>query len=549
MFNQAMIAPYIEAGAALVDYLEQPLAGTLNRDAGDYYGKAGVRVTFAPARRADIGGRWNDRVLDDLLYPEFNSNYFDASATWSPSSYFSITAAIDRTIAEPLGAFGRFADVKSYRAGLTYLPFDRVTLSVAGKRETLEDYGSSTLYRVHEVEAEAAYRAASWVQFYAGLYYEHVDEDRGDVDYEEVKVGAGMRIKLGEGAGGASDPFVLPFSEAATWHGPTGATLSVSSGPSRLYLPDQAFVTVVGGTFFDEALYQRLTHDGDLSGALTTVRLDDAARHTFASGETLKIGFSGFYGYYEDRDHRSCHFTATTDCAFVNIDDFDLDDENNTGPFGQFEIFTDREVYYWGVASTAKLDWMKVGEDGAATVLTTAPFKLGLDVRGLHERTHLLAIDTSVPDPVDYREDLDTYYYGGFVGFENAIKLGNGFSLSLDGKAGIYYAYTTYEGRYLAFIPVGGGVFVLERGAVDRGEEETAFIADATVTLTKDFAWGILGVFAQGEYLSYVPRVGYNNDDQAGGSPFGIVGTQVGTEIVASHAWNYTLGMTVKLPF
>ena len=58
----------------------------------------------------------------------------------------------------------------------------------------------------------------------------------------------------------------------------------------------------------------------------------------------------------------------------------------------------------------------------------------------------------------------------------------------------------------------------------------------------------MVGMFAQGEYLSYVPRVLYNNNDQAAGVLWGgINGTQVGMHMTAADAFNFTTGLNVSL--
>ncbi len=45
-----------------------------------------------------------------------------------------------------------------------------------------------------------------------------------------------------------------------------------------------------------------------------------------------------------------------------------------------------------------------------------------------------------------------------------------------------------------------------------------------------------------------MPRVAYNNNDEAGGSPFGIIGTQVGTEIKSDDAYSFTTGIRLSIP-
>jgi hypothetical protein len=235
----------------------------------------------------------------------------------------------------------------------------------------------------------------------------------------------------------------------------------------------------------------------------------------------------------------------------VNIVDFDQNEENNTGPFGRLHVSAERDVHYWGASVDARFGQViDAGTKGAGgSIKYESPFKIGLAVRGLHQRNSLHAVDKAVPDPADYEERLDTTYYGGFLGLEHQMRIGAGWSFTLDGTAGAYHTYTNYEGRYLAYIPVGGDAYILERGSIDDGSERTSFIGTLRVGLQQQMSWASLGLYGQAEYLSYVPRLVYNNNDNAGGSPFGIVGTQDGTHLLADEAVSYSAGVSLTVPF
>jgi hypothetical protein len=311
-----------------------------------------------------------------------------------------------------------------------------------------------------------------------------------------------------------------------------------------------SMTTVVGGPFFDQALGRIEDHDGDFTGMRYELRLTKMAEHTFDTGEKMTFGVGGFFAHYDETQQSHCNFTATTDCAMVNIVDFDPEQENNTGPFGKLSTTTERDVYYWGAAIEARLGRTMQGslKDSPLSMTYDSPFKVGLGVRGLNQRGNLHSIDTSVPDPVDYNERVDTVYYGGFLGIEQAFPIGGGWQLLVNGTAGAYEAYTDYEGRYLSYVPIGGQNYVLERGAVDDAAEKTSFIGTVRLDLTRSLGWASLGVYGEAEYISYVPKVLYNNNDYAGGSPFGIAGTQCETFLVGDSAFNYTLGLSLAVP-
>lgn len=548
--NNFWLAPYVEVGAANLDYFDQKDESQVDRDAEDYHAKGGVRVTFSPVLQADFGLRWNRRDLEDTRFSEFDSSYFDFALRWTPWTYFSLTASIDRTIEEPSGLLSVLADTKTYGLRANYRPKDRTNLSIWGEYKEIDELGEDLEYHAKRGGAELSYDLSASTQLYAGALIEYVEEDVSDADYRRLRVGAGARVILGDQVStdtSAKGAF-LRDDRPIVFNLPKGE-LEISAGYSWLVMPEMRMTTVVGGEFLDEALFQLEDHDGKFEGLRTDLTFRDFAEHTFSNGQWMAFSLSGFFSYYDATDRSACDFTVTTDCVFVNIVDFDPDEENNTGPFGQLRTTTDREVRYWGVSVA--------GQPGTQTAVSLkdttpetskSPFKFGLAFKALQERKDLLSIDISVPDPVDYGEDLDTYYYGGFIGIDHALRLSTEWALRLDAEAGLYLADTSYEGRYRGFVPIGGDEFVLEQGSLNLDDRDHAFIGSARLELQRALSWGTISLYGEAEYLSHVPSVAYNNDDEAGGSPFGIIGTQVGTEIDSDEAYNFTTGIKLSVP-
>ncbi len=84
----------------------------------------------------------------------------------------------------------------------------------------------------------------------------------------------------------------------------------------------------------------------------------------------------------------------------------------------------------------------------------------------------------------------------------------------------------------------------MDFGNVSTSQVSASFIGTVRVDLKRQFGWGTAGVFGQGEYLSAVPRISYNNNDYAGGAPWGLIGTQTGTRLDSEGAFNATGGLT-----
>jgi hypothetical protein len=545
-------SPYFEGGAGQIDYTKQPHPAALNRDGDDYYAKTGVRVVFSPNLRADVGWRWNERNLEDTTVSSFNSDFFDGSVTWTPSRFFAMTASIERTIGEPTTAFGRLSDLRTFELKANYRPVNGVSLTLGVQRQMSTDVGGDYYTRTTALDAGATYDYTKRVQLYTGLRYEYYEADWREMGGNRIKAMAGVRF-IPDGRdmlkGGGFDRLAESLSRPRL---PNGAELTVSAGYSWFNLPGVKMTTIVGGPFFDQSIGQMENHDGDVDGGRVDVRLTNMARYVTEGGHAISFGLSGFYGAYYGSQNSKCDYTASTDCAFVNIVDFDKNEENNTGAFGMLDIRASRDVDYYGVALDARLGAFLGGSlKDRLPDLDYSPIKVGVAARGLNERTKLYATDPGVCLPVRYNEKLDTHYFGGFLGLEKQFSLGNGWSANFDSAAGVYYADTMYQGRYSGYVAVVSPTvgFAEEHGGVNATADKGAFIGSMRLGLNHDLGWGSLGVYGQAEYLSYVPGVGYNNNDQAGGSPWGLQGSQNGTHITSEDAMNYTGGvsLTVKL--
>jgi hypothetical protein len=554
---KSTMSVYAEGGAAQVNYLSSEAVSVVNRNADDYHAKAGVRITFSPVLRSDIGWRWNWRDMEDTAAGRFNSDAFDGGLTWSPTRFFSVTASAERTIGEASTAFGLLADVRSYGLKMAYLPVPGVTISAEAQRQIVDELGANYSYHSTLFGSSLSYDYTKHIQLYTQAQYEYFDVDWRDLNYDRFKVMAGLRF-IPDGR----DPFKGASSEdlSSRWnksHTASKANLTISTGYSQFDLPGVKMTTIVGGPFFDQAVGKSTDDDGKAPGGRIDVELARMAEYSLPNGKKISFGASGFYANYENTSTTSCKFTNSTDCAFVNIVDFSPTQENNTNAFGVFDTVTRRRVDYYGASVDARLglsfanslkdsNWSDSLKDTTARA-DVFPLRFGLAARGLEERTNLRAQDPGVVFPVRYDEKLDTGYYGGFVGIERQFPIMGGLSLSVDGTAGVYLANTTYQGRYQGYVLDFNQGYVQEHGSVNSTSDRGAFIGALKLGLSQDLGWGALGIYGQAEYLSYAPQISYNSVDYAGGSPWGLAGGNAGTQVSSGDAFNYTGGVSLKV--
>lgn len=353
----------------------------------------------------------------------------------------------------------------------------------------------------------------------------------------------------------------------------TPPTVSLGVGWSALHLDNTEFASVTD-FFVTEVIGKTEDHDGQLNGARLSGEIAGLLSRSYGSWQG-EAALKGFYSQYESDQSSRCAFSGTdTDCVFFPLFDPNPEgrdpegtgkkDPSNYAPdlsggfFSDWRTQTEREATHWGVA----VEWrFRRGEalpslkDGTAASLKDAPvaqqsssfeWRTGLAFRKLDQKLKLTSTDLGpTADPVTLHDDLDSSYYGAYIGFGASRALGWGYRLSLSGETGLYYSDSKYDGKYTATDTLGGGPI---SQAISLSDDSPAFIGMLGVSLEKQVSFGTLGLFGEAEWISHVPKVLYNDVDRNGGFPFDTIGAQDGTEIGSGSAFGYTLGARVSIP-
>jgi len=179
--------------------------------------------------------------------------------------------------------------------------------------------------------------------------------------------------------------------------------------------------------------------------------------------------------------------------------------------------------------------------------------KVGPAFRRIAQDLTITGRETSfnvVPDPyrLTYREELDTNYWGAFMGARGQIDLGGGWSLSGDGEAGLYWADTGYSGSYVLTNANFAGPLnpnVDQRLSLD--SDELAFIGVVKGSLEKDFGLFRLAGFGRVEYISSAPDVAYNDQDVVAGLTT-TQGPEDETRLGERYAYTASAGARLTVP-
>jgi hypothetical protein len=180
---------------------------------------------------------------------------------------------------------------------------------------------------------------------------------------------------------------------------------------------------------------------------------------------------------------------------------------------GSFVTKTDRDVDYWGGSAEAKFGRMEPVQV-RPNFMRYDYFLAGADVRGIDQDNSLRGRGNVIS--YNYKEQLDTTYYGGYVGFGGEYSLGFlgagglwdslGLRSYYSGRAGLYSANTDYSGR---FDPLTSGFPVTHLSLSDN---ELAFIGSVSFETRKQFSPRTsLSLWTDYEYISSVPSMRYTD--------------------------------------
>jgi len=277
-----------------------------------------------------------------------------------------------------------------------------------------------------------------------------------------------------------------------------GTTITVGGGGQYLSLPDIKFTGVGSpGSFHRQTNDNFSNYGGVGSGAIETGL-------GYWGGYRVTGAVKGFFANMDD-DQRSNCAAGGLRCLVIDP----------TGTFAagapSLATHTSRDVDYWGGAAEVKL-WSGQPVEVRPNLLRNDYMIVGADVRGIDQNNDLNGHSggTSV---FKYQEDLNTTYYGGYIGFGGEYSFGFlgvgglwerlGLRSYYSARAGLYDANTDYNGKFaFGFTPIGSKLSI--------SDDELAFIGSVSFETRKQLGPRTsLSLWTDYEYISSVPKLRY----------------------------------------
>ena len=333
-------------------------------------------------------------------------------------------------------------------------------------------------------------------------------------------------------------PFALAANDerGSVVNGISQPSLTIGVGHAMLLLPEVEF-THLSEQFADDTLFKFENHDGEVDGVRIDMALDFLRLPLGNWSET--VGIKGYYASLESSSRLICdEGPASTNCTYgpLFLDDPLFEDKKDSNE--DMLQTTDRDVEYWGVA--LEMRFHTRGDDQQIPPLA---LKAGLAFKAIDQQIDIHGEDIEITDDVfNYNEDLQTDYWGGYLGLQKIWGLGAGFSLLLDAEAGLYYADTFYRGRLVAtgLIPED---FSNEQLSLD--DQQVAAIGALRLEGRKVLGPLIASLYGEAELYSYVPKMNYKDTEI---DFFPVTGFTPVTKIERDSAIAYSLGGRLSLP-
>jgi hypothetical protein len=285
-------------------------------------------------------------------------------------------------------------------------------------------------------------------------------------------------------------------------------TISLGGGFAFITLPDTRFTFRFDDGDGDTLKKQRNSsfdeYGGGFSGSIST---------PLGSGFGIPwvAAVHGYWSNIEDSNRNRCVTTGGAVCAAADIVDRPGDSTVAAlGPGNVLTSHTDREVDSWGAA--LGLTTHRPTAIILPGIMKSTRWGFAFDVRGLDQDLRINGETAGVSNLFDYRETLDTTYWGGYVTFGGEYSLfkglndGLGLRSFVDFHAGIYSADTDYNGRITStdFAPSRLGL----------SDDEITFIGGVKFETRKQFSpRASLSLLSEYTWYSYVPGMRYNDGD------------------------------------
>ena len=195
-FTRSMLQPYLIYDFGYIDFYNQVEGASIDRDATEHFGIAGVRLQLNKDFRIDVGYRHNFRDFDDAVVTSDNNGFVDVNLFWQPMDNLKLTAVVERYYDESTSSFGVIDDVKSYGVTVDWTVMPRWRLTGTTYFDDENALGDVVHYHKLTSTLALTHDVTDNLEVFVSGLTKWVDETVSDDNYERFKIGTGARWKF-----------------------------------------------------------------------------------------------------------------------------------------------------------------------------------------------------------------------------------------------------------------------------------------------------------------------------------------------------------------
>jgi Putative beta-barrel porin 2 len=195
-FTRNMLQPYLIYDFGHIDFYNQVEGASIDRDATEHFGIAGVRLQLNKEFRVDVGYRLNYRNFDDRVVTSDNNGYIDVNVYWKPLENLTVTGVIERYYDESTSSFGVIDDVKTYGVTVDWTIVPRWRLTGTTYFDDENALGDTIHYHKLTSTLALTHDVNDHLEVFVSGLTKWVDETVSDDNYERFKIGTGARWKF-----------------------------------------------------------------------------------------------------------------------------------------------------------------------------------------------------------------------------------------------------------------------------------------------------------------------------------------------------------------
>ena len=194
LWKDQTLAPYVEAGYANLDYYKQTNPANPDRNADEFWGIGGVRVTFNKQMHVDLGVRVNERSFANPKLASSSTTGFDGKFVWTPDDNTSFEVNFDRNFEEAFVAGALVTDRQAVTMTATTKLDKNTKLTIDAGVVKYDEVGANETLLERYIEGKLSYHLDKHTELFGSALAQSIKNMETSTTTEDYRVLAGIKV-------------------------------------------------------------------------------------------------------------------------------------------------------------------------------------------------------------------------------------------------------------------------------------------------------------------------------------------------------------------